>query len=92
VPNWLAECLQCPFFWKRQYPPQKVHYGCKDYEELDHILGARETRHVVVIDDARLFGTDPAYPTLDAVAAFVKSRSPKRRMTVDCDCIQILPG
>lgn len=61
-------------------------------EELDHILGAAETRHVVVIDDARLFGTDPAYPTLEAVAAFVKSRSPERRMTVDCDCIQILPS
>jgi hypothetical protein len=61
-------------------------------EELDHILGAAEPRHVVVIDDARLFGTDPAYPTLDAVAAFVKSRSPKRRMIVDGDCIQILPS
>ena len=61
-------------------------------EELDHILGAAETRHVVAIDDARLFGTDPAYPTLDAVAAFVKSRGPKRRMIVDCDCIQILPS
>lgn len=61
-------------------------------EELDHILGAADTRHVVVIDDARLFGTDPAYPTLDTVAAFVKSRSPQRRMLIDCDGIQILPG
>jgi hypothetical protein len=61
-------------------------------EELSHILGAADTRHVVVIDDARLFGTDPAYPTLDAVAAFVTSRSPQRRMIIDCDCIQILPG
>lgn len=61
-------------------------------EELDHILGAVEARHVMVIDDARLFGTDPAYPTVDAVAAFVQSRSPKRRMRVGCDCIQILPG
>ena len=61
-------------------------------EELSHILGAADTRHVVVIDDARLFGTDPAYPTLDAVAAFVKSRSPQRRMIIDCDDIQILPG
>ncbi|NQW48079.1 MAG: hypothetical protein HQ464_09975 [Planctomycetes bacterium] len=61
-------------------------------EELDHILGAAETRHVVVIDDARLLGTDPSYPTLDAVAEFVLSRSPQRRMIVDCDCIQILPS
>jgi hypothetical protein len=61
-------------------------------EELGHLLSAVETRHVLVIDDARLFGTDPAYPTLDAVAAFVKSRSPQRRVRYDCDCIQILPG
>lgn len=61
-------------------------------EELHHVLGASEPRHVVVIDDARLFGVDPAYPTLDDVASFVRSRSPRRRMTVDCDCIRILPG
>ena len=61
-------------------------------EELDHILGAAEPRHVVVIDDARLFGTDPAYPTLDAVAALVRSRSPNFRVVFACDCIQILPG
>jgi hypothetical protein len=61
-------------------------------EELAHILGAADIRHVVVIDDARLFGTDPAYPTLDTVAAFVTSRSPQRRMIIDCDGIQILPG
>lgn len=60
-------------------------------EELYHILSAVEPRHVVAIDDARLFGTDLAYPTLDAVSALVKSRSPQRRMIVDCDCIQILP-
>ncbi len=61
-------------------------------EELDHILSAADPRSAVVIDDARLFGSDPAYPTIDLVAAFVKSRSPRRRMIVDCDCIQILPG
>jgi len=61
-------------------------------EELDHILGAAEPGHVVVVDDARLFGTDPAYPALDAVAALVRSRSPKRRVVFACDCIQILPG
>lgn len=61
-------------------------------EELDQLLRAAEPRHVVVIDDARLFGTDTAYPTLDDIAAFVKSRSTRRRIIVDCDCIQILPS
>jgi hypothetical protein len=61
-------------------------------EELDQLLRAAEPHHVVVIDDARLFGTDPAYPTLDDIAAFVKLRSPRRRIIVDCDCIQILPN
>lgn len=60
-------------------------------EELDHILTVPEPRHVVVIDDARLFGSDPAYPTREAIAACVQSRSPHRRMIVACDCIQILP-
>lgn len=61
-------------------------------EELEHILHAADARHVVAIDDARLFGTDPEYPTVDQVAALVRARSPRRRTMVACDCIQILPG
>lgn len=36
--------------------------------ELEHVV-LHPIKHYVLIDDARLFGTDPAYPTLDWVRA-----------------------
>lgn len=39
-------------------------------KELLEVFG-RSRRDVVLIDDARLFGTDPAYPTVDWVRQFL---------------------
>lgn len=60
--------------------------------ELGHILDAPERRHVIVVDDARLFGTDPAYPTLEALEAFVHARRPGVGFEVENDAIVIAPA
>ena len=60
-------------------------------EELRHILDAPDLGHVILIDDARNFGTDPEYPSLEELKAFVSS---KRRsdITVEDDSIRIVPA
>lgn len=64
---------------------------CPIFEELGHILNGTELGHVIVIDDARCFGSDPAYPTVDEVKLFVKSRRPDVNFVVKDDSIRITP-
>lgn len=61
------------------------------WAELEHILAAPDLGHVILIDDARLFGRDPAYPTVAAIADFVTGRRPNVRIDVADDSIRILP-
>lgn len=61
------------------------------YEELAHILSAPDLGHVILVDDARNFGSDPAYPTLDELKEFVNSKRPSR-ITVEDDSIRIVPA
>ncbi|MCB9495805.1 MAG: hypothetical protein H6686_02855 [Fibrobacteria bacterium] len=60
-------------------------------QELDHILNAPDLGHVLVIDDARDFGTDPGYPTLETVREFVLSRRPSMEFHVETDSIRFTP-
>jgi hypothetical protein len=46
---------------------------------------------VVIIDDARLFGTDPAYPSIDEVREHVLSRDRMLEIDVVDDAIRIMP-
>lgn len=61
------------------------------YNELKHILSASEKRHVMVIDDARHFGTEKDYPSIEDIIAFVKGIRPDLAVYVDSDSIQIYP-
>lgn len=59
-------------------------------EELETVL-ASALPHVVLVDDARCFGTEKDYPSLAELETFVKSRRPDVRLFVKHDCIHILP-
>lgn len=59
------------------------------FEELTQIYRSGETRHVVLIDDARLFGTDPAYPTLADLETFARKLNPGVKMEVAGDAIRL---
>lgn len=93
----LIESLDTPaLFWL------DAHYSCGHtargendtpiYAELDHILGGQDLGHVIVIDDARLFGTDPAYPTLDELRDFIRSRRTNVEIAVEDDSIRVVPS
>lgn len=61
------------------------------YEELEHILGTQDRKHVIIIDDARLFGTDPVYPSLEELNDFVKAKRNNVDILVQDDSIRITP-
>ena len=61
------------------------------YEELGYLLSTSEHGHVIIIDDARCYGTDPAYPDLSELNQFIKSRRPDVEIVVKDDSIRISP-
>jgi hypothetical protein len=83
-------------FWlDGHYSAGETARGNKDtpiYEELAHILGAPDHGHVIIIDDARCFGTDPAYPSIQALEEFIRSKRPNIDILVQDDSIRILPN
>ncbi|NCD23206.1 MAG: hypothetical protein EOL90_09735 [Spartobacteria bacterium] len=61
------------------------------FEELGHVFADTSNRHVVVIDDARLFGTDPGYPSMEELCRFIRSKNPAVDIAVQDDSIRITP-
>jgi hypothetical protein len=61
------------------------------YEELRHILNAPDRGHVIIIDDARCFGSDPDYPNREDLASFIKSKRQNLEIVVQDDSIRITP-
>lgn len=59
-------------------------------EELDTIL-ASDLPHIIMVDDARCFGTEKDYPNLSELESFVRSRRPSAQIFTRHDCIHILP-
>lgn len=62
------------------------------YKELQHILNSEDLRHVIIIDDARLFGNDPAYPSIKELKEFIYSKRENVQVTVKDDSIRIVPN
>lgn len=68
--------------------------GIKDtpiYEELNHIFSRQDEGHVIIIDDARCFGTNPAYPTIDELKEFIYSNRKDMKIFIQDDSIRITP-
>ena len=82
-------------FWlDGHYSAGETARAAKDtpvYEELNCILESPVPGHVIIIDDARLFGTDAAYPQLEELTQLVKSKAADLEVTVQNDAIAITP-
>ncbi len=59
------------------------------FEELSHILNSPMQNYVIVIDDARLFGTDSSYPTFEELRHFIQSSSAGSQIHVETDSIRV---
>jgi hypothetical protein len=86
---------QAALFWlDGHYSGGDTARGPRDtpiYEELRHILGDSANSHVVIIDDARCFGTDPAYPTIADLTEFIESMKADVAIRVRDDSVRITP-
>lgn len=61
-------------------------------EELRAIFKPGAPDHIVLIDDARCFGTDPSYPSLDQLRQAVQTLRPGWNFEVAGDSIRIFPN
>jgi hypothetical protein len=65
--------------------------ACPLVAELAAIARHPRNDHVILIDDARCFGRDAGYPTLDEVRQLLVSINPHYRINVENDCITARP-
>lgn len=97
IPPLVKQLTEPTLFWLDGHYSGGLTAGSSDanpiYEELRAILDDLDRfAHVIVIDDARLFGTEEGYPTVDEVIHFVSSRYPKCDISIACDAIRIVPS
>jgi len=65
---------------------------CPIYEELNAILEQKHFKHIILIDDARLFGVNKEYPDIDSLTAFIKQTGAIYHVDVKHDIIRYLPN
>lgn len=61
-------------------------------DEIRVIITKCPVRFVILIDDARAFGSDPAYPSLDELQRMVAELLPGADFTMSNDMIAIVPN
>jgi hypothetical protein len=94
--NIVAEIIQPALFWlDGHYSAGVTAKGEKDtpiFEELTHIFNSQQSGHVIIIDDARCFGTDPAYPSIAELSDFIRANNSNANIEVENDSIRITPS
>lgn len=89
----INKITQPTLFWlDGHYSAGLTARGDKDtpiLEEFDYIFNAEERGHVIIIDDARCFGTDPAYPSIEELSNFIFTKRPDTNIDIPDDCIRI---
>ena len=61
---------------------------CPIYQELAAIFN-NSNRHIILIDDARLFSGKNDYPTIEALTAYIKAKSDSYTLSIENDIIAI---
>jgi hypothetical protein len=64
---------------------------CPVLDELTAIKNFTSSKHIILIDDARLFGVDPYYPTMNEISNLLLSINPEYNIFVERDVIHSLP-
>lgn len=62
---------------------------CPVFRELDAVFSNNSLKHIILIDDARLFIGKRDYPTMDELSEYVKRKDPAYKITVNTDIIML---
>ncbi len=65
---------------------------CPIFDELDTVFGQTKTPFVAMIDDARLFGVEEGYPTLEALNDHLKKLPGPPIAWVENDVVFVVPA
>ena len=60
---------------------------CPIFQEIDAIFATKE-KHLLLIDDARLFSGTGDYPTIDQLTKYILDKDPRYKVSVDNDVIE----
>ena len=95
LPALLGELTDPALFWlDGHYSGPGTAKGRREtpiLEEIHAILAHPVPGHVILIDDARVFGTWPDYPTMDEFRTLITTTAPTLNFTVDDDIIRLTP-
>jgi len=95
LPEVLAQLGQPALFWlDGHYSGPGTAKGRREtpiVEEIRAVLAHPVAGHVILVDDARVFGTWPDYPTLDEFRRLVTTEAPTLDFTIADDIIRIHP-
>jgi len=93
--NIIAKIDQPALFWlDGHYSGGVTAKGEKEtpiYEELRHIFSKKNMKHIIIIDDARCFGKEPDYPTIENLNKFFYSMQNNVEVAIEDDMIRITP-
>lgn len=62
------------------------------YKELTYIFNSSLKKYVIIIDDARCFGEDPSYPSIEELKNFIKANKPSFNIEIKDDSIRVTPS
>ena len=95
LPALLGELKDPALFWlDGHYSGPGTAKGRREtpiLDEIHAILAHPIPNHVILVDDARVFGTWPDYPTIEEFRRLVATQAPALHFTVEDDIIRIHP-
>lgn len=83
------------FFLDGHYSGPGTAQGVEEtpiYNELGSILNSGERRHVILIDDARMFFAGSGYSSLEELTRFIRNLWREAQISIEDDCIRISPA
>lgn len=84
----------CVFWLDGHYSSGHTGRGATDcplWTELESIATGLHHPFTILIDDARNFDTDPAYPKMEELAAYAARHFPHHSFKVENDIVQLVP-
>jgi hypothetical protein len=70
----------------------KGEKDCPIIEELDAIFNGSHLKHIILIDDARLFVGRNAYPTIEELKLYISSKALHYQLNIENDIIALTPN